>query len=546
MTANFGAPRVSLRLLLLAGTMFSAAGASFVTSADAAGQGTPPFVFEPGTLVISSTTYDKTQGPLSTLMAGTSLGTTAAAPKAIADNNYVNVWNNTTPDGNFGVTSAIHLSDVDPTTGRVRHQGIVPTDQVVTSFSSKSEGGLHLTQAWPNTRLVIVGYSGPGIGVGQFDVSNSDAVPGQDLSNPVTIDFGSNYAFQRTVVSIDSEGNIAYTPTFAYGGDNGRNGLLGSNGLYYTVGNSNAGSAATFGNCPNPPPNPDVSTKKINCTNPDVTETTGLEVVDPIDAMFLATTIPANNSAEVDPLLMTIAGDKPGKDNNYRGVTEFGGALYFTKGSGSNGVQSVYTISSQPSLPTVGQAGAATISIVPGFPMDTAKAVLGDTTTGGNYTPFAVFFANSTTMYVSDEGTGNSTDVSDHAGLQKWSLGQDGKTWQLDYVLNNGLKTIDTNLTGPDGQYPDVTTGGLRNMTGVVTADGKVTLWAATATTSASADPGADPNRIVTITDDLSATTPTPAVQAETFSTFAGPTYGTVYRGVAFVDMPGGAPAKLH
>jgi hypothetical protein len=88
----------------------------------------------------------------------------------------------------------------------------------VTSFSSKSEGGLHIAQAWPNTRLVIVGYSGAGIGVGKFDVSNSDAVPGQDLSNPVTMAFGANYAFQRTVVSIDSEGNIGYTPTIAYGG----------------------------------------------------------------------------------------------------------------------------------------------------------------------------------------------------------------------------------------------------------------------------------------------------------------------------------------
>jgi hypothetical protein len=527
MTANIGAPRVSLRLLLLAGTMFSAAGANFITSADA---GTPSFVFDPGTLVISSTTYDKTQGDVKTLGVGSMIGTvTGKAATAVASNNYVDVWNNGSVDGNFGVTSAITLSDVDPDTGHVRHQGIVPTDQVVTSFSSKSEGGLHIAQAWPNTRLVIVGYSGAGIGVGKFDVSNSDAVPGQDLSNPVTMAFGTNYAFQRTVVSIDSEGNIGYTPTIAYGGDNGRNGLLGSNGLYYTVGNSNAGKAATFGNCP---ATPVVSTKTINCTMPDVTETTGLEAVNPIDAMFLPTTIPAGNSAEVDPKLMTIAGDKPGKDNNYRGVTEYGGALYFTKGSGSNGVQSVYTITSQPALPTVDQAGAATIGIVPGFPTDPA-------TTGGNFTPFAVFFANSTTMYVSDEGTGNSTDATTHAGIQKWSL-VDG-TWQPDYVLNKGLMTTDTNLNGPDGPYPDVTTVGLRNMTGVVNGNGNgtVALWAATATTSASGDPGADPNRIVKITDKLDATTMTNQVKNESFVTVAGPTYGTVYRGVAYVSSPG-------
>ena len=534
MTAMLGAPCLSLRTLLLAGTVLSASSAGFIASADAA---TPPFVFEPGTLVISSTTYDKTQGAVATLSVGSKIGTVAGkAATAIASNNYVDVWNNSagSVDSNFGVTSAITLTDVDPGTGRILHQGTVPTDQVVTSFSSKSEGGLHITQAGPNAHLVIVGYASPGVGA--FDVSNSDAVPGQDLSNPVTIAFGSNYAFARTVVSIDSEGNIGYTPTIAYGGDNGRNGLLGSNGLYYTVGNSNAGKAATFGNCPNPSV---VSTKTINCTNPDVTQTTGLEVVDPIDALFLPTTIPPGNSAEVDPKLMVINGDKPGKDNNYRGITEFGGTLYFTKGSGSNGEQSVYTITSQDPLPTVAQAGAATIAVVPGFPTDAAKATLADGTSGGDYTPFAVFFANSTTMYVSDEGTGNSTDASTHAGIQKWSL-VDG-TWQLDYVLNNGLMTTDTNLNGPDGQYPDVTTVGLRNMTGVVNggANGTVTLWAATATTSASGDVGADPNRIVRITDKLSATTVTNQVKSESFVTVAGPTYGTVYRGVAYVDAPG-------
>ncbi|HWE71896.1 MAG TPA: hypothetical protein VG328_01950 [Stellaceae bacterium] len=532
MTANIGAPRVSLRLLLLAGTILSATSASFIAPANA---GNPPFVFDPGTLVISSSTYDKTQGAVSHLSVGSKIGTTASAATAVADNNYVNVWKNTSADGNFGVTSAITLTDIDPATGSVLHQGSVPTDQVVTSFPSKSEGGLHITQAWPNAHLVIVGYASPGVGA--LDVSNSDAVPGQDLSNPVTMAFGSNYAFARTVVSIDSEGNIGYTPTIAYGGDNGRNGLLGSNGLYYMVGNSNAGKAATFGNCPTPPV---VSTKTVNCTKPDVTETTGLEVVNPIDAMFLPTTIPANNSAEVDPLLMTIAGDKPGKDNNYRGVTEYGGALYFTKGSGSNGVQSVYTVTSQFPLPTVDQAGAATIGIVPGFPTDVAK------TSGGDYTPFAIFFANATTMYVSDEGTGDNTDATTHAGIQKWSL-VDG-TWYLDYVLSNGLMTTATNLNGPDGQYPDVTTIGLRNMTGVVNGNGNnstVTLWAATATTnaavgtSAAGNTGADPNRIVMITDKLSATTMTNQVKNESFVTVAGPTYGTVYRGVAYVESLG-------
>jgi len=217
--------------------------------------------------------------------------------------------------------------------------------------------------------------------------------------------------------------------------------------------------------------------------------------------------------------------DKAGKDDNFRGITEFGGALYFTKGSGSNGVQTVYTV---PTLPTIANAAATTISIVPGFPTDAAR------TAGGDFTPFAVFFANATTMYVTDEGTGDALDKSSHAGLEKWSLVNG--TWQLDYVLTQGLiGVVDANLTGADGPWPNVTTIGLRNLTAAVNGD-QVTLWAATSTASASGDNGADPNKIVVITDQLSATTMTAAVSAESFGTIIGPTYGTVYRGVAFVN----------
>ena len=138
-------------------------------------------------------------------------------------------------------------------------------------------------------------------------------------------------------------------------------------------------------------------------------------------------------------------------------------------------------------------------------------------------------------MYVTDEGTGDATDISKHAGLQKWSLVNG--TWQLDYVLTKGLiGTVDTNLLGNAGPYPDVTTVGLRNLTGVVNKkDGTVTLWATTSTSSKSGDNGADPNKVVRITDDLAATNAT-AVTQESFETVVGPTYGTVYRGVAYVD----------
>ena len=485
------------------------------------GYADPPFHINKGSLIISSSTYDRFHGAVASLEVGTQIpDTDAATQAAVSGGNYVTVWNNAKVDGSFGVTSPIEIDDVDARNGHVLHSVQVPSDEVVTSFSSKSEMGLHLAQDWRGSHVVFVAYRGAGVGA--LDVSNSDAVPGQDPTNPVTFAFGMNYAFARTIVSVDEDGEFSYTPTINYGGNNGRSALLGSNGLYYSVGNANNGNATAFGSA-------------SNGTIPDVTETTGLEVVNPVNAPFA--NVAAAASAEVDPLLQfNLSGtpakpkpDKPGKDDNFRGVTEFGGALYFTKGSGSNGMDTVYTVDT---LPTLANAAAQTITVVPGFPIDSARA------TGGNFTPFAVFFANATTMYVTDEGTGNATpDAALDAGLEKWSLDTETGSWQLDYVLRNGLiGVVDTNLNGADGAYPDVTTIGLRNLTGVVNRDGTVTLWATTSTASASGDNGADPNKVVVITDDLAATVMTPAVAAETFQTIEGPTYGTVYRGVAYAD----------
>jgi hypothetical protein len=49
-------------------------------------------------------------------------------------------------------------------------------------------------------------------------------------------------------------------------------------------------------------------------------------------------------------------------------------------------------------------------------------------------------------------------------------------------------------------------TGGCRNLTGRV-HHGKVTLFAVTSTISQNGDQGADPNKLVKVTDDLDATT---------------------------------------
>ncbi|WP_426436686.1 hypothetical protein [Bradyrhizobium genosp. P] len=511
------ARRPGLRQKLLSGTALL--GTALIGLADPTPARADQQFLKHGSLVISSSTYDATQGAVAALAIGTPL---PGPSTAVAGNSYLTIWNNASVDGSFGVTSAIQLTDIDLSNGKVFRSMQMPTDQVVTSFSSKSELGLHVINKWPAVSVVLVGYANAG--VGKLDVSNSDALPGQDPTNPVTVAFGPGYAFRRTIVSVDEKASITYTPTLDYGGNNGRSALLGSNGLYYMVGNANNGNASTFA---------------PNGTNPDVTETTGLVVVNPINSSVVSATIPSATSSEVDPSIQyplnkvtssnPLGLDKPGKDNNYRGITEFGGALYFTKGSGSNGMDTVYTVKAPNSLPTLYNAATSTIAVVPGFPTDSARA------TNGNYTPFAVFFANPTTVYVSDEGTGSTTDTSSHAGLQKWTLGSNG-SWHLQYVLTKGLiGVVDGNVTGYAGPWPAITTIGLRNLTGRINRNGTVTLWATTSTKSASGDNGADPNKVVEITDQIAATQLS-QVGNESFTTVAGPVYGTVFRGVGFVE----------
>jgi hypothetical protein len=515
---------------------------------------------KPNTLVISSSTYVNSQGAVANLVPGTQLPgkgltldshghvtATGSTVSASSGNDYVTVWGNEVPDASFGVTSPITLTDIEPHSGHVFATLPVPTDQVVTSFSSKSELALHYTRDENGGHLVFVGYGLAGVGA--LDASNADAVQGQDVTNPVTFAFGTEYAFSRTIVALDDANHFSYTPTINYGGNNGRAALLGSNGLYYTVGNANNGNASTFGS-------------NTNFTIPDVTETTGVEVVTPINASSANVAVPTGNSAEVNPLLQLGENkgkpDKAGKDDNFRGITEYNGALYFTKGSGSNGIQTVYTITTGPQyasgaipvvdvgpsvgnvLPIVADASNAAVQVLNGFPVDSAR------TAGGDFTPFTIFFANDTTMYVTDEGTGDAVDTASppagHAGLEKWSLVNG--TWQLDYVLTNGLigrsygPLYDSNGRNP---WPAVTNVGLRNLAGRLNGDGTVTLWAVTSTTdtnAANTDVGADPNEVVEITDVVAATSAT-QVANESFSVVASPVYGKVYRGVAYVTSPG-------
>jgi hypothetical protein len=196
--------------------------------------------------------------------------------------------------------------------------------------------------------------------------------------------------------------------------------------------------------------------------------------------------------------------------------------------------------------------------ILAGFPT-TIVANLTATTTAY---PFGLWFANATTLYVADEGTGSNTYNSgtgiytDAAaqigtslgGLQKWTFNSGTNTWQLAYTLQTGLNLgtpyfvagypgLLNNGTDGTGLPWAPATGGLRNIIGTVEGNRiqgyNVVIWATSATVSGDGDEGADPNKLFVITDKLANTSPTVAAK-ETFTDLYDATYAELLRGVSF------------
>jgi hypothetical protein len=464
-----------------------------------------------GNVLVSRSVYQDV-GDVANLKVGDPL---PGGGNAVADGTYPNVFNNAKVDGSFGVTSPIFI-DQFTRGGTLVNTLNVPTsgpNGVATSFPSKSEMALNL--ATDGQSITFMAYSNPG--AGKLDVSNSNTPGVPDSTNPVK---GSG--FSRAVVQIDALGNVTVTPTNAYSGNNGRAAIYDAAGnQYLMVGNAGNGKG----------------------TPDNVVKDTGVQTVAPgqgpnttVIGQHQGTTNASTGSQygfSVTQIYGPSAADKSGKDNNYRGETIFNNTLYVSKGSGGNGINTVYQVSVPGGgLPNAANGSLATFGILPGF-----SRVLANSSTGVLH-PFGLWFANATTLYVGDEGDGANVGV-DGGGLQKWSLVNG--VWQLDYTLTNGLVTGQPYTLG---NYPAVTTDGLRNITGFINNDGTVTIYGVTSTVSAAGDQGADPNMVVAITDNLSFTTAAQAA-AEQFGVFEGPAYGTVYRGVSPAAVAVPEPSSL-
>ena len=424
-------------------------------------------------------------------------GSSSGCNSAVADGTYPTVFNNDGADGSFGITSPIFLDNLT-TDGRLLDTLTIPSDQIVTSFSSKSELALHLST--DGKSITFVGYrGGPGFvtGPNQLDVSNSNTPGVVDPTNPVS----SQYF--RSVVEVDAFGDLRITEGNAYSGNNGRSAIK-ANSLYYLAGNDNNGG---------------LNAAQLTGTQVGVNliTSTGMELLVPGQAP--PPVPPAVN--KIGEFSVTSVGyktaDKPGKDNNFRGLTIFNNTLYATKGSGGNGINTVYQVGAAGVLPTgsTAELAAVPITVLPGFPTTLASGVALDGSANNPVAfPFGIWFADANTLYVCDEGDGTlvspavdgnvaSAASQATAGVQKWI--QVNGSWRMAYVLQNGL---DIGVPYSVANYPaalNPATDGCRNIAGQVHGDGTVTIYAVTSTVSASGDQGADPNKLVKVSDLLSA-----------------------------------------
>jgi hypothetical protein len=515
------------------------------------------FEFQPGTLLLSRSVY---AGNSNTVNVGQTLppgcvpgtvnvpliagGTTpvtipnnssSGCTKAVADGTYPTVFNNNSNngksvDGSFGVTSPIFLDNIT-TDGRWLSTLPIPSSQIVTSFSSKSELALNLSL--DRRSVTFMGYrGGPAFATGpnQLDVSNSNTPGVVDPTNPVVSQF------YRSVAEVDAHGHLQITEGNAYSGNNGRAAIKAGSSYYMTGNDNNGGLSKT-----------QLTTTQVGV---NLVNSTGVELLFPFQVPSLPPNINKIGDFEVTQVGYATA-DKPGKDNNFRGLTIFHDTLYVTKGSGGNGINTVYQVGTAGTLPTLLNAPGGNllnvpITVLPGFPTGLASGVDQQGNPAAVSFPFGIWFADSKTLYVGDEGdgtlvsppvNGNVADAASQAtaGLQKWILDEATHTWHLAYILQNGLNIgVPYTVPTPSGAtpYPSAAPGGLRNITGRVNGDGTVDLWAITSTLSTSGDQGADPNQLVFIRDHLKNTDPAHAAH-EQFKILRTATYGEVLRGVS-------------
>ncbi len=214
-------------------------------------------------------------------------------------------------------------------------------------------------------------------------------------------------------------------------------------------------------------------------------------------------------------------------------MTVFNNTLYVTKGSGSNGVNTVYQVGAANALAGGSLSGTTLFTILPGFNALSEKVAEAKATLTATPHPFGIWFADANTLFVADEGDGVrigvAGKVTTFAGLQEYKLVSG--VWTLAATFQKGL--LDQAATTPTGLTWKVQTDGLRNISGKRNADGSFTIYATTSTVSdeTTHDLGADPNELVAITVNAAST-----AAGTSFTVLKNSATGERFGGVAYIQ----------
>ena len=224
-----------------------------------------------------------------------------------------------------------------------------------------------------------------------------------------------------------------------------------------------------------------------------------------------------------------------GASQDTRDVQIYNSQLYVSTDSKSGATNRSYVGTLGTGTPTScggGSSGCPPVQL-PGTGTATGKYTITATNGNGinssgqqiNLSPENYFFANSTTLYVADSGSGKQTSATSpdgDGGLQKWSLVSG--SWVLDYTVSAGLNLVANTAT----KSTDTSgTTGLYGLTGEVVGN-QVYLYATNETIA-----DLDPTYLYGVTDTLSATTN----PGDTFTQLAAAPADSNFKGVSFAPQ---------
>jgi hypothetical protein len=372
-------------------------------------------------------------------------------------------------------------------------------------YGSSSEGTLQLSGS--GQYLTLMGY---GINAATFDANPTayGAAPSNALAQSGSLTGQSYTPVPRVVVLIDGFGNVnsSTAVTNVFNTNNPRSAYT-ANGTSAYISGQGSGSDATGGLFYTP----------IGAANPTPTPITGLDTT--------SNTL-SQDTRDVQIYNSTLYVSVDSKEGS-------GSARSYIGTLGTPGTPPTTTVGAPVMLNGFGNAGGTgKVSITSG-----ANGTGNGLNTGLqiNVSPVSYFFANPSTLYVTDSGNGkqnSATSTVGDGGLQKWiNTSADGSgAWNLAYTLHQGLPLVlNTSSTGATGLY---------GLAATIT-NGMVQLYA----TSYSIN-DLDPTFLYGIGDTLSYKTANQAA-SETFTQLAAAPSDSNFKGVSFapsIDWPAPAP----